>query len=432
MADGKVFCNVPWTNLHIYWDGSFGACCYEKHRPYPDGQTQTYNIKNMSVADWFNTEPMRAMRQQIHGSTPLSNCESCYRDEELGNESRRVKENFKSVIFTEQSFERSFEQGPMRSVFYADHVSSPIDWHVDLGNECNLACKMCIPAASSKIAAQYRRWNLIPAEQSIFQNWTEDDTAWDNFLTSIVETKHLNRLHFMGGEPLLNRRFESLLDFLLEHKPGLSLSFVTNGTIYNQKIIDKLLQFESCDLEISIESFDNANDYIRQGSTVSETVANIERILAQTNDKFKLVLRSVPQLLNVHSYDKYLQWCLDHQVAVQSIPLKNPGYLKISVLPQDIKQQLIEQYESFKISIQQLHYTTLVTGRDATKLPQQIIRECDSVLHQLRTQPDANVAEQRIMLAQWLTKWDTVYKLNALDYYPRYKDFLLECGYGKL
>ena len=79
MANQKIFCNVPWTNLHIYWDGSFGACCSE-HQP-PHNNPKKYNIKNMSVTEWYNSQPICTIREQIKGSTPLALCQGCYNEE---------------------------------------------------------------------------------------------------------------------------------------------------------------------------------------------------------------------------------------------------------------------------------------------------------------------------------------------------------------
>ena len=155
MADQNIFCNVPWTTVHIYWDGSFGACCTERHKPYTSGE---YNLKSMTVTDWFNSEPMQQLRKDIQGSGPLSLCNACYYQERNGYESRRIKENFKSIIFTKQAFDKSFSQSPwadrFKSAFTNSTQSNPVDWHVGIGSECNLAWKMCNPKASSIISSK--------------------------------------------------------------------------------------------------------------------------------------------------------------------------------------------------------------------------------------------------------------------------------------
>lgn len=436
MPNQKIFCNVPWTNAHIYWDGSFGICCSEKHKPYAQDQTSHYNIKKFTVAEWYNQQPIKEFRKNIHEIKPLSNCVKCYSEEQVSYESRRIKENFKSVIFTEQAFEKSYLQSPEYQNFENSKVTGetkklPVDWHVDLGNECNLACKMCNPQASSKISAHYQSWNLI--DTSYNNNWTTDPIAWANFLKSIEETKNLNRIHFMGGEPLLNKNFHTLLDFLIDKSlTHISLSFVTNGTLIDQILINKLKKFKTFNIEVSIESIHSNNHYIRQGVDTSVTLSNIESLLTQTNDQFQLVLRSVPQLLNVNNYNEYIEWAYNKKLSIQGIPLSNPDYLQISVLPIDIRKNILPRYYETLNKLKEQSkgsFATIATGRNISVLHVQLIRECESIINLLKLQEPNNVETLRKELVGWLMKWDKKYNLNALTEYPEYSNFLQQYGY---
>jgi molybdenum cofactor biosynthesis enzyme MoaA len=432
MPNQKIFCNVPWTNTHIYWDGSFGMCCSEKRKPHTD--STKYNLKNFTVIQWYTQAPMNSVRQLMHGDDKLASCAGCYHEEAHGYESRRIKENFKSVIFTEQAFERSYEQSPMYSAFEHSKETGvtdrrPIDWHVDLGNECNLACKMCNPNASSKISALFTKWQLIKSTAN--SNWTGDPTAWENFKASILETTNLNRIHFMGGEPLLSKRFPELLDFLLQNnKQNLSISFVSNGTIVDHKLIDKLKQFRSCDIEISLESIHDNNHYIRQGSNTEYVMQNIEWLSKQQTDTFHVVLRSVPQLFNVNNYDQYLRWAWEKKLPVQGIPLTDPAYMQISVLPVALRQKLVKQYQKLQEDLSS-HITiqTITTGRIVSNLAQLIHRECDAVISMLTAPEPANVEELRKQLIEWMIRWDTEFKLDACKVFPEYAEFFKSYEY---
>lgn len=387
----------------------------------------------MSVGSWYNSIPMQQFRKNIQSVTPILACQGCRREEQHGYESRRIKENFKSVIFTEQAFDRSYQQSPYHSEFErTDGVTTkqPIDWHVDLGNECNLACKMCEPVASSRISDQYMKWQLI--DQSANRNWTQDAQSWNNFTDSVLAVPDLNRLHFMGGEPLLNKRFIELLDFLIHNKrTDISISFVSNGTLINPALIEKLKHFRTFDIEISLESISNNNDYIRQGSYVQDTMKNIMWLKEQQSEQFHLVMRSVPQLLNVNNYNQYLQWAWENQLPVQGIPLIEPDYLQISVLPFALRTKIKQRYVDLAESLDQQRpaMATLITGRNVSGLAQQLLRECQSVISMLDAPEPANVQELRSQLAKWLMRWDQVYKLNAFDYYPEYQEFLNEIQY---
>jgi sulfatase maturation enzyme AslB (radical SAM superfamily) len=430
MSNQKIFCNVPWTNLHVYWDGSYGVCCSERQAPHTE--PEKYNLKTTSIVDWYNSVPMTQVREQIKGDAALPMCASCYKEEANGYESRRIKENFKTVIFTEQAFQRSYKQSTYIKDFEtSDNTTTrlPIDWHVDFGNECNFACKMCNPRASSKISAQYVKWGL--QDSSSNSNWTLNDASWENFKQSVLLVKDLNRIHFMGGEPLLNKKFRPLLEFLLENKPNLSVSFVNNGSLITDDLIEILKKFKSCDVEVSLESISKNNEYIRQGADTALILANIQKLKQAESDTFKVVLRSVPQLLNVNNYDEYIKYAWDNQISIQGIPLTNPRYLQISVLPISIRDSLKPKYQELRDSFSdRQEFTTIITGRNVSGLAQQLRRECDAIIAMLSAPEPTNIVELQQELSQWLIRWDREYKLDAKLYYPEYCEFLESIGYN--
>jgi sulfatase maturation enzyme AslB (radical SAM superfamily) len=428
MPDQQIFCSVPWTNTHIYWDGSFGLCCSEREQPHTD--PIKYNIKNMTVGQWYNSVPMQAKRQAIHGAESINGCRDCYKEEAHGHESRRIRENFKTVIFTEQAFDRSYQQSPMRDAFATVTDRQPVDWHIDLGNECNLACKMCYPRASSKISSIYQKWQLIDATAN--RNWTADDQAWESFKTSILETKHLNRLHFMGGEPMLSKRFIELLDFLIaQGRTNISVSFVSNGTMVYNEIVARLKQFRSCDIEISIESIKDNNHYIRQGSLTADVKRTILELAQHQSDTFNIVLRTVPQLLSINNYDELIRWALQHKLAIQSIPLTEPDYLQISVLPLEIRTRLMSKYTELLAQLNELvpNRIGLTTGRNTANIESMLARHTETVINMLSAPEPDNAADLRQQLTQWLTRWDREFGLDARQFYPEYTEFLTQYGY---
>jgi hypothetical protein len=157
---------------------------------------------------------------------------------------------------------------------------------------------------------------------------------------------------------------------------------------------------------------------------------HIQWLIDQQTDRFHVVLRSVPQLFNVHNYDEYLRWAWDKQVSVQGIPLTDPAYLQISVLPFDTRQQLIPQYRrlqeelSSKITMQ-----TLTTGRNVSNLAQSICRECEAVVSMLSAPEPNNVEDLRKELIEWMIRWDTEFKVDAFEYFPEYAEFFKSYGY---
>lgn len=426
MANQKIFCAVPWHNTHLYWDGTYGACCSEQQKPIGTQE----NINNTSLVKWYTSDTMKHFRQRILGDQPLPECQGCYYEESHGHQSRRIRENYKVAIFTEQAFDKSFEQSPWHEKFTIDTDKLPIDWHIDFGNECNLACKMCLPRASSKIALHFTQWG-IPYKKD--PNWINDTESWNQLLENVESVKGLRRIHVMGGEPTVNKKFLEFVEWLVEKKlTHLSLSFVTNGTVINHKLIENLKKFKHADIEVSVEATEDNNHYIRQGSSTDAVWKNIEYLHSLQDESFSLVLRSVPQLLNVNNYYKYILRAFDLGLSIQSIPLLQPSYLAIAVLPfalrQEFKQHYIDARQTI-LSNSTDSFNTLSVGRDTSRLAQQLARECDTVLGFLDAAEPDNVSTLRKELVEWLLRWDQTYNLDARLVYPEYCNFLVANGY---
>jgi sulfatase maturation enzyme AslB (radical SAM superfamily) len=430
MANKDIFCAVPWHNSHLYWDGTYGACCSERVKPLGEQK----NIKDTNIVQWYNSDTMRNFRLRILGDEKLPECQGCYHEEQNGHESRRIRENFKVAIFTKQAFQKSFAQTNWYSKFLhssnlGDTDSLPIDIHLDFGNECNLACKMCNPNASSRISNYYNKWHITSNK---FDNWTNSDSLYQKLLDNIKLTPKLNRIHIMGGEPTINKRFYSFIDWLIENNyKDLSFSFVSNGTIINEELIKKLQFFKSSDVEISLESIHSNNHYIRQGSQTTTVLNNIFKLLEYKSSTFNIVLRSVPQLLSVNNYNEYIEFAHKHNLSIQSVPLLDPEYLSIKLLPYKLKQQLTSKYQQTKKNIlsNTSSFQTLTVGRDTSRLDQQLVKECDTVISMLNEPEPENVVELRSQLVTWMMRWDKVFDLNAFTFFPEYKEFLQDCGY---
>jgi hypothetical protein len=183
------------------------------------------------------------------------------------------------------------------------------------------------------------------------------------------------------------------------------------------------------DIEISLESINDNNHYIRQGSNTAQVIDSIRWL--GMNTVFQVVLRSVPQLLSVNNYDQYIKWAFDRKLSIQSIPLQRPSYLAINVLPWEIRSSLIERYRQTKdyIASNTNDTKTIATGRDTSRLGVQLIRECDMIVNQLEAPAPSNEQALISMLVYWLMRWDKIYGLDAREYYPEYTKFLEQNGY---
>lgn len=288
---------------------------------------------------------------------------------------------------------------------------------------------MCNVQASSTIAAKLRLHGKHKG--NIKQSWADDSAAWARFLDSI-DAAPLRRLHVMGGEPMLMKRYHQLIDHLIaKERFEISLSFVTNGTIIDQELINKLKLFVNVDIEISIESLQHNNDYIRQGSSIDQLRANIELVAANQDDKLQLVLRTVPQLLSIKTYAELIRYAYDNQLIIEGIPLIRPEFMAIRVLPKSMRLDIVPAFQTLRDEISKgIVLQQIQNGRNRVSYREKLMRECDAMIRMLDEPEPDNVSILRKQLADHLFFWDKIYQFDIDRYYPELMPMLESHGYG--
>jgi hypothetical protein len=391
----------------------------------------------MSIAEWFNSEPVRKFRQDMLGDTKTSLCQTCYNDEKHNGNSRRWKSNQKSVIFLEKAFEQSFLQSPGYPAFEysATHdyttITEPVDIHVDFGNFCNLACKMCKAEASSVIAAQEVKWGVKSSQQYLGTDWTKDQKTWDSFKQQLISMPKLNNIHVMGGETLATNRFDDLVDSLLAAgRTDVCISFVTNGTMFRSELLKKLKNFRRVGIEVSIEAISKHNSYIRQGTDTELVLHNINRYIEITNNTTVTVaLRPVPSFLSVGYLPELLQYALDRQFIVKSNFCYTPNFLNIKYLPISAKKSYLDKFTKWLESqsiVGNLGDSNASDPNNYRLVVKNIAETCISML----SSPDPhNIIENHKMLIDHCKRWDKVYNYNARELYPELREMFDEYGY---
>ena len=431
MANKNIFCNTPWYELQIYWDGGLGICCQESRRLYSD--SERYNIKETSIADWFNSEPVRKFRLDILGNQGTDACSRCYNEEKYSGSSRRHRSNQKSVIFTKTAFDQSYQQSPGYDHFEYSKKNNghtltlPIDMHIDLGNYCNLACKMCHSKASSKIATQYVKWGYDDHRQYLGSDWTKDKVVWQRFLNELLDIPKLNNIHFMGGETLLTRQFEEFIDFMILHKKfDLSFSFVTNGTVFNPVLLEKLKKFKRVGIEVSIETTTIHNEYIRQGTDNNLVLANIDQYLKHSTDQLSVTIRPAISALSIGYYDSLIKYSMNKKLLIKSLLVNTPTYLNPNVLPIGVKKKYLEKYYGLLDNFKDIDINNDYNESDPNNYLQSNLNQIKQVISLLEDQENNNQFKELVMNCQ---KWDREFKFNALELYPELSNEFKKYGY---
>lgn len=435
MANQNIFCNTPWYEAHIYWDGSLGICCQESRKIHSN--EARYNIKNMTLRDWFNSDPVKQLRKAVLSNTPTDICSRCYNAEQLGGSSRRHRANQKSVIFTKSAFENSFSQSPGYPHFQLSQDTEgmtdtlPVELHIDLGNYCNLACKMCWSGASSTIAVQNVRWGVEDHRQYLGNDWTKDSTVWNKFLNDLLNLPKLKNLHFMGGETLLTKKFENLVDFFIAHNRfDICFSFVTNGTTFNESLINKLKKFTRVGIEVSIETATEHNSYVRQGTDTTVVLENIQQYITYcTNSSISVTVRPAISALTVGYYYTLLEYCLEHKLLVKSLIVISPTWLDANILPDHVKQLYKIPYQKLLNKLDLVDTDADYNESDPNNYIHSIVMEAKQAICILKQNNPVNQQQEWTTLIEHCRKWDSVYKLDGPSLYPELAEIFKKYGY---
>jgi len=433
MANQQIFCNTPWYEAHIYWDGGLGICCQESRRLSTDPK---YNIKTMSLREWFNSPPVRQLRKEVLSNTPTDICSRCYHEEVFSGTSRRHKSNQKSVIFTKDAFQDSYDQSPGYPHFKLSEDSGytdtlPIDLHIDLGNYCNLACKMCYSTASTKIATQYIKWGYADHKQYLGNDWTKDTVTWNRVLDELLTIPKLKNIHFMGGETLLTSRFEEFVDFMIEHKKfDLCFSFVTNGTKFNESLINKLKKFTRVGIEISIETATRHNDYVRQGTDTNLVLDNIKRYQQHcVSSSISVTIRPAISLLTIGNYYTLLEYCLENKLIIKSLIVTTPDYLDCKILPRNVRAQYLKQYDLLLETLSDIGTHSTYNESDPTNYKKSIKSQCVQVQNMLNQPAPANQETLLASMVKICKQWDKEFGFDAIALYPELADIFKKYEY---
>ena len=236
----------------------------------------------------------------------------------------------------------------------------------------------------------------------------------------------------MGGETLIQPKFAECIDYLIANgRTDVCISFVTNGTVYDEDLISKLIKFQRLGIEVSIESTTASNSYIRQGTNTTTVLSNIDRYQKLVGNGVTVTLRPAPSLLSARDYWQVIKLALDNKFPIKSNLCTDPEFLDISVLPRSIRQQYKQPYLDLLTEYKLDRVNLLLDYNESDEHNYQLVAKNQIVqMLNLLDQPERN--DTKVLMTRLLahmTNWDQVYNLNAVEMYPELAELLTGYGY---
>jgi len=413
--NNSVTCVSPWYELRIDADGSLTYCHAARLK----------EKSNLKLDKWFDSgEMISKVRDQMYHGHSVEGCVECYKAERNKFVSFRHRRNLEGAIYEGEYFQESLKQSPAynRMVGKESNIK-PSFLHVSLSNLCNLSCRMCSPMFSSQLSANMKKINKLEKNIPTHHDWTTGP-RWQEFCQLVFDNPNLICLHFMGGEPLFHKKFYEFVDLCIEKKfTDFYLTFVTNGTIYDLDLFNKLKKFKFVAIEISIENFHISNDYTRINSDYQKIKNNIISALTHRSDTFDVVLRSVPQALTVQHYHTLIDFALEHDLCIDSNQLIGKEFLKISTLPDNIKKNivddLIKRYSYLLDRTELDPAKKTINVRNNFEIPDQITENIRMIIKLLQ-EPVQHQEHDRLIkdFIKYNQEFDPISPLKFLDVYP--------------
>lgn len=154
-----TFCVNPFLEVNVTPAGTVRACC--AFYPFIAQDGRQMSVYEHTIEEIWNSEAMRAVRRKLTEGEPVKECSYCYKQESVGAPSMRIDGS------------RAWEGGwlnprsetieDMKANARANDFRLPAgpEWiDMDVGNLCNLKCRMCHGLSSSSIANDpvHSRW----------------------------------------------------------------------------------------------------------------------------------------------------------------------------------------------------------------------------------------------------------------------------------
>lgn len=279
-------------------------------------------IEPVADFDFATSKYLNNLREKFLLGEKPDACARCWQAEDIGTKSRRqgAIEFFKSTTPNRTAVLESI-----------DHSST---W------ACNLACVMCGPVNSSMWATELEldRNNLI----SLGRQFQKKNNFFDN-----LDLSNIKKIHFNGGEPMLNSSQIKLLNQI--DLANVTLSYNTNGTIYpDQQIIDLWKQAKLVKLLFSIDATDRAFEYIRHPGKWQLVADNIVAMKKNLPSNVMFGFNVTVASYNVFELPTVYKWFADNvSVNREQDPSDFCWQLAynydVTFLPSHIKQQAIDE-----------------------------------------------------------------------------------------
>ena len=341
----ETYCPIPYSEMFIRNDGRVLICC--------DTNQIVGNIHENSLQEIFEQSFLVNLRKTFKNGERHPICKKCWdREENVGGSFRHNWIQDFNIRYISKDHYQTLEE-------FAENASTRIrKLKIDFSNACNMKCPMCSISRSTGWLKDWEKFNgmysnnpdsdLEYLSKPINEQATYETTAQlpISFIDDNWEIiRNANLIDLSGGEPFYMPQVKYLLDRLEDEQWDGYLKIITNASLI-EPFIEQLRKFK-CRLVISCDAY-GAELYPVARPVNGKQISWKEFVHVMQELKNANINHShsyVPQLMNIHNIESWLDWCNNfygNTVATTiALPLVRPDHLQISNYPdEDFKKNL--------------------------------------------------------------------------------------------
>ena len=246
----------------------------------------------------FDNQYLENIRKESKTSIPKSCSPYCSIPGHIANERERSVAEWHNLISTDTE----------SKVIHSLHLEQSLT--------CNLKCISCSSRFSSAWNGEYQ---LFEPDAPMIALKKNPEILWQN-----LDLSQLKKLHFTGGEPLLNRDNKKILQHLdkLGILPHLIISYNTNGTIVPDTETLKL--WKKCRfvrLFFSLDGIGSTFEFTRFPANWNAVQDNIKLFRSFNEIAILIEVNAIVGIHNIFNMPDFFQWWETHcQTGCQGDP----------------------------------------------------------------------------------------------------------------
>jgi len=293
-------CKWPLNHLSISSTGVYRPCCaWQESEGQPLVATNT-------LQDYLNSNFYKDIINDLSNGRFAKGCEECVLDEQAGVDGMVHSGNFRYPDKTEFSV---------------------YDMEIKFGNICNAGCIMCSAYNSSLIEEENKKNSELLKYRRNFTsptgNWFEDPEKFEEIAILASQCK---KIRFTGGEPTVRGLVDDFLAIVAKHSTKPLIQLTSNGSSFGGKLQECLQQFDKVNMNLSIDGFDKANDFIRWPIKWKKLTKNIDKMQSYKN--IHCNVETSLQAGSLHKLDKLVEFCNERNLDWNPCSVYSPEYLQ--------------------------------------------------------------------------------------------------------